>query len=141
MTTFEEQVLALNAQKSSLQSDLERAQNTARVAAHELTASKVNAKRVQERVSALQSCFDFMRGEAEIVSFGEFGQVSKFLRENKALLATYNAHGEEATIKGKAAAERVQQILKQLDEVDEELGSHGKIIPFPRFQEVPHDDA
>ena len=143
METWEETVMKLNADKLSMQKELERTHVERKQSALELQGVREQMRKAQERITQLVKAVNFMRREAQIVSFTEYGKVKAILSDNRLLIDQYQSQAHSATEKGVTASQRAQDLTKELEHIDTELSTHGKVIPFPvPFQgfTTPYDE-
>jgi hypothetical protein len=133
--------------KGKLERELRDAHKVASASAHELLGLREQARMAATRITALRDALGRLRGEALVVSLGEYAQMRTLLEENEGIVAKYEGLAAAVKLKGTAAASRAEAITQGLADVDQELKACGVLLQFPtppRMStppEVPEDEG
>jgi len=140
MTPHEEVLLELSAKRSRIEKDLTDARRLVTNTAHELEGARTNLHNCEDRMTHLLSAFEYMRTEAEVVSITEYQKVRDLIEKNKVLVEQYEGLADSAKKRGTGSAEYVKTLVEQLDLIDKEFNSYGKVLYLPSQRQGPVDE-
>jgi hypothetical protein len=140
MTSHEDDVLEMTALRSRIEKELGDVRGVVTGSLSELEGAKVNLHRSRERLDALLSALRFMKDEADIVSLSEYQKVRTLFEDNKGLVAQYETISDAAKKRGFAAAESVKKLVQQLTDLEEALGTHGKVLTLPQREVIDAEE-
>jgi acetyl-CoA carboxylase carboxyltransferase component len=137
----DEQQLSITNRRQEKEKEYEQARGIAARAAQELQTAREQIRRSRERLQALLRVDKHLREEADIVSLEEFAKVKQCIDDNNAIFEEYRGVAAAAELKGKTAAARASDLLRDIERISAEINSYGKILPFKsRDEEVDDDD-